>query len=747
MLLIVESPNKCAKIQSILDKQTGKGKWVVMASVGHIRDLPKNELSVDRANSYKPTYEISVDKQKVVKNLREAVRQNGPQQVYLATDEDREGEAIAFHLCLALGLDINTTKRVTFNEITESAIQKAIANPRTIQKELVAAQECRRVLDRLFGYEVSSVLTQKLGEKLTAGRVQSVALRLVVDRERTIRQFKPTFTYRVKGRFITAKNEVLPASFEKAFSDQQSLEGFFKQIPGKNWQVTDIAIEQLQQNPKPPFTTSSLQMDAIRKFNRAKNGGKWSAKKVMEVAQKLFEQGHITYMRTDSPNLSPEAVAEIQQELIRSGKGSYFQQRQFKAKASAQEAHEAIRPTHFEEKTAGTTVDEQLLYRLIYNRALASQMKPALFEQTTIQIEAIGGLPQGLFLAKAKIPTYDGFLSVYREEDEEETEGEDQPVSLSGIRKGQQLDLIDAQGRQTFTQPPKRFDEALLVAELEKRGIGRPSTYANTISGIISREYVVPATVASTPIDAIVYQFKKSEPITRKTEKQAIGGDKNKLGPSDTGFTIIGFLEQFFGAVVDYSFTAGMEKNLDEIVERRMSYVGVLSGFDQQHQRMLTEARKLPDREREGVPIVIGQLDGNEVKAGMNRKTGSIYVLVNDQFYTVEGVSSPKQVTLELATKAIAQKAAQTQQRQQNTLRTLNHKNKTYTILQGQYGLYVTDGTESASLKHVTTQQQIDAFTAEELQKLIKEAVEYRKNRSKTAPPARAKTSSTKTRK
>lgn len=719
--IIVESPNKVPKIQDYLDKEYGKGIWKAASSVGHIRDLPEKELGIDRQADYKRNYVINPDKKAVVHKLIALAEEVGRENIYLATDPDREGEAIAFHLAMALKLNVDTAKRVTFHEITQKAIAKAIQGVRIIDKALVRAQEARRVVDRLSGYEVTAMMSRKMGEWLSAGRVQSPALRLCVERERQIGQFADTYVFRLRGVFMTPKNETLIAQYHKPFSSKADVNTYLAGLTAKKWTVASVEIKPIERNPKPAFTTSSLQQDAIRKFG--KSGGKWSAKKVMDVAQKLFEQGHITYMRTDSPNLSEEAVDAIKKLVTSEHGANYFQARTFKAKESAQEAHEAIRPTHVEQKMAGQTDEEQKLYKLIYARAVASQMKAALLEQTIVTISSQVG--DDLFVAKASVMKFEGYLAVYAEEPDEEQPDQEES-SIKAIAKGDKLTLQQLKAKQTYAQPAKRFDEASLVAELEKRGIGRPSTYANILSGIIHKEYVKTDSTLPRKVKCLVLTWAMGK-VAETQEDQSIGGDKNKLYPTETGSKVIGFLESHFATLVNYKFTADMEENLDRITQGKLTFIRAVEAFDKEHTGMLqTVDKALKDAGRKVTSVLIGELNGLPVKAGISKK-GGVYVLYNESFCTVEGQNDFNAVTLEMAKAAIETNQSKAEKREKDTLRIIQGKNNTYSIRQGEFGIYVTNGTDRAGLREVKTQAQVDALTAKACKDAIDSYVAWKK--------------------
>ena len=711
-LLIVESPNKCPKIQALLDGLYGKLTWTVASTVGHIRDLPAKELGVDRANKYKPTYLVSDDKRPVVARLKKLVEQVGKPNVYIATDPDREGEAIGYHVCVCLGLPVATTHRVMFHEITPKAIKTALDGRGTLNTQLVLAQEARRVIDRLAGYEVSSILSRKQGEPLSAGRVQSVALRLSVERERQIEGHKDSFSVKLKGHFITPAGDTLVAAYHRAMTTQPEAQAYLTTAGDKRWRVSEVSVKPVVKPPKGAYTTSTLQQDAIRRLGGAQGG--WTAKRVMDVAQKLFEQGAITYMRTDSPNLSADAVAEIRQTVTADYGANYFKARTFSARESAQEAHEAIRPTHFSDKGCGETADEKKLYLLIYCRAMASQMAAAVLEQTIVTIQS--QQEQDVFMAKASVEKFNGYRVVYQEMPEEET-AEEEPV-IKSIATGNALRLATLTARQTFAQPAKRFDEASLVAELEKRGIGRPSTYASILSAItIRRPYLVSMSMPARNVTAWLLTWQNGQ-ITPSTQSQSIGGDKHKLVPSPTGVRVTGFLEMHFKKLVDYAFTADMEANLDAIVDRKSTYAGVVGRFDEDHQAMLrlTETA-VADVPRKNAPVAVGTLDGLPVVAGISLKTGKTYIRYNEQLYSTE--KKPGALSIDDVREVMADKVRREADRVQNTLRSFSGKGKTYTLRTGEYGVYLTDGKRSAPCKNLTTQAQIDSMTPELAEKLL----------------------------
>ncbi len=563
-LVIVESPAKAKTIEKFLGKE-----YKVASSFGHIADLPSKELGVDVEGDFSPKYKVSSDKKALVKDLKSMASK--AEMVWLASDEDREGEAIAWHLSESLDLPQNKTKRIVFHEITKTAILKAIDNPRDIDYNLVNAQQARRVLDRLVGYELSPVLWKKVKGGLSAGRVQSVAVRLIVDREREIETFEPVASYRVDAEFVTQDGAKFKAKLAKNLNDAQEAMQFLEANKQAQYSIGALNKKPAKKTPAPPFTTSTLQQEAARKLY-------FSVSRTMTVAQRLYESGLITYMRTDSVNLSQEAQKAAQEAITKNYGAQYSKPRQFKGKSKgAQEAHEAIRPTDLSRSSIDGDRDQMRLYELIWKRTIASQMSEAKLERTQVKIDIEAKTPIAhTFVANGEILTFDGFLKVYLEGtdfDEEEQEG-----MLPTLHEGQSLDneLITATER--FTRPPYRFTEASLVKQLEELGIGRPSTYAPTISTVIQRKYVEKGTVDGQPR---AYQWMKLEhnEITQKALSEQVGSDKGKLVPTDIGFIVTDFLVAHFPDIVDLNFTAKVEADFDEIAEGKEQWREMLKVF------------------------------------------------------------------------------------------------------------------------------------------------------------------------
>lgn len=552
-LVIVESPAKARTLARFLGSD-----YSVESSFGHIRDLPKQGIGVDINKNFTPNYEISPDKQKVVAGLKKSAK---GKTVWLASDEDREGEAIAWHICTALNLQPTKTKRIVFHEITKSAITEAITKPRTVDMKLVDAQQARRVLDRLVGYELSPVLWKKIRAGLSAGRVQSVAVRLIVEREREIKDHKPQESFKVTAIFLAGSHEV-KAELNTKLANKLTAKKLLESLIKASFTVAAVSEKPGQRSPSPPFTTSTLQQEASRKLG-------YSVRQTMTLAQRLYESGHITYMRTDSTNLSGLAI-KMAEKYIKSNFGEkYSQTRQYKTKnSSAQEAHEAIRPTHFDKTTAGKDSQQIKLYQLIWRRALASQMSAASIEKTEVIINITGS--RNKFIANGEVLKFDGFLKVYGG-------GKDDRI-LPELQIGQQLTRQSVLAQQTFSKPPARFSEASLVKKLEELGIGRPSTYAPTISTIQAREYVEKKDLDGQEVQLTELTLEKNT-ITEKIQTTITGADRGKLIPTQLADIVTDFLIKHFSSVMDYDFTAKAEKELDDIAEGKLAWQEMISHF------------------------------------------------------------------------------------------------------------------------------------------------------------------------
>jgi DNA topoisomerase I len=567
-LLIVESPAKAKTIEKILGSD-----FEVKSCYGHIRDLEKEDMGIDLKNGYKPKYIISEDKQKVVKELKALAKKSDD--VWLATDEDREGEAISWHLCEVLGLDPYKTKRIVFHEITKTAIQRAVETPRFVNMDLVNAQQARRILDRIVGFELSPVLWRKMSMRnnLSAGRVQSVAVRLIVERERDINRFKVNSSFKVEALFaaddINKKKVTFKAEGPDKISDAKGAEAYLEKCKGASYSVRDVQVKPGKKTPSAPFTTSTLQQEASRKLG-------YSVSKTMLLAQKLYENGHITYMRTDSVNLSETALDATRVTITAQYGEKYHQQRIFKTKSeSAQEAHEAIRPTDMNVSTAGDA-DTTRLYDLIWKRTMACQMADAVLERTIAKIDV--STQSDPLTATGEVLRFDGFLKVYSEgHDEEDGEDENEGM-LPPLVAGQKLDFQRMLATERFTRPAPRYTEASLVKKLEELGIGRPSTYAPTISTVQARGYVEKREKEGVKRDFQVLTL-QDDKINTVVSSENFGAEKNKLFPTDLGMVVTDFLSEHFGKVMDYDFTAKIEAEFDHIAEGRQLWNKMIDDF------------------------------------------------------------------------------------------------------------------------------------------------------------------------
>ncbi len=588
-LVIVESPAKAKTIEKYL----GKG-FTVRSSYGHIRDIQKKGMGIDIDHGFLPNYEISADKKKTVAELRKLTKT--AETVWLATDEDREGEAIAWHLAEALNLDVKETKRIVFHEITQTAIQKAIAEPRLVDMDLVDAQQARRILDRIVGFELSPILWKKIRTGLSAGRVQSVAVRLIVEREREIDAFTPEVVYRLQGQLVILDAQqkqlgTVDVKRNATFKSEAEALAYLQAVQSSQLTVGNLEEKPAKKSPKPPFTTSTLQQEAAAKLG-------FSVKQTMMVAQRLYESGKITYMRTDSLNLSDEAIQKARSTIVNQYGEKFAQTRRYKTKnADAQEAHEAIRPTEFSLSTVNGERNEQRLYQLIWRRAMASQMTDAQFLRTTVDI-AISGLPKEKLSAKGEVITFEGFLKVYDLDDDAKSS------QLPPMTVGQHLKLGELTARQSFSRAPARYNEASLVRTLEEMGIGRPSTYAPTIDTIQQRGYVVKEDREGTPRDYRQLTLSSTK-IDQEVLSEMTGTEKNKLFPTDIAGIVTSFLVKHFGDVLDYQFTAMVESEFDVIAQGKESWQQMLTKFYSQFHPKVVAAEDV-SREEAGQARLLG---------------------------------------------------------------------------------------------------------------------------------------------
>ncbi|MFN4284430.1 MAG: type I DNA topoisomerase [Lacibacter sp.] len=680
-LLIVESPAKAKTIEKILGKD-----FEVKSCFGHIRDLEKDDMGIDVNNNFQPRYVVPEDKEKVVKELKSLAKKSD--EVWLATDEDREGEAISWHLCEVLGLDPAHTKRIVFHEITKPAIQKAVQEPRTVNMNLVHAQQARRILDRIVGFELSPVLWRKISMRnnLSAGRVQSVAVRLIAEREREINAFVPTSSFKIEAFFTAPDSADRPLSFKAEGKKQDTAadaEAFLNSCKGATYTVTDIQVRPGKKSPAPPFTTSTLQQEASRKLG-------YSVSRTMQIAQKLYESGKITYMRTDSVNLSDTALGEITR-VIKSMYGErYHQFRRYKNKnESAQEAHEAIRPTDMQLSTINDA-EGRRLYELIWKRTMASQMADAELERTTA---TIGISTNGEELkAEGEVLKFDGFLKVYREDRDEDEVNEDemQEGMLPPLRTGQQLPLTEMVATERFTRPAPRYTEASLVKKLEELGIGRPSTYAPTISTILKRGYVEKRDKEGTPRNYRVLRL-QANTVTQTTEQEITGAEKAKLFPTDLGLVVTDFLKQHFESIMDYGFTAHIEEEFDQVAAGKLKWNNMLQDFYKPFKKDVEQTIETAERikgERElGVDA-----EGRKVVARMGRfgpmiQIGEATDEEKPRFASLRKDQSIETITLEEALALF------------ELPRTLGtHEGQEVSVNTGRYGPYVKFGDQFVSL-------------------------------------------------
>jgi DNA topoisomerase-1 len=677
-LVIVESPAKAKTIEGYLGKD-----FVVKSSYGHVRDLAKKGLAIDLEASFTPQYEVSPDKKQIVAELKKLAKEANT--IWLATDEDREGEAISWHLYETLDLKKKDTKRITFNEITKTAVTKAIENPRNINQELVDAQQARRVLDRIVGFELSPVLWKKVRPSLSAGRVQSVAVRLIVEREREIEQFNSEGFYRVQGQFMT-ENGILNAELNQQLPDKQAALDLLNNAKTAKFIVEDVQQKPASKNPAAPFTTSTLQQEASLKLG-------FSVSKTMSVAQRLYESGHITYMRTDSVNLSQTALDAAKTAITSLYGEQYSKPTKYSTKsAGAQEAHEAIRPTDFTRSTIASERDEQRLYELIWKRGIASQMTPAQLERTTIKINGLGS--SYYFQAKGEVLIFDGFLKVYLASnlDDELDENEESEGLLPKVSVGSILELQNSTATERFSRPPSRYVEASLVKKLEELGIGRPSTYAPTISTIQKRNYV-----EKQEREGAIRKYAQlkldSNGIQELEKSETTGKEKNKLSPTDIGIVVTDFLVANFEQILDYQFTAKVEASFDEIANGNLNWTDMLQTFygpfhskvedTLTHSERATGERELGTDPKSGRKIIarIGRF-GPMIQIGDEQSDG-----LKPQFASLQANQSINNITLEEALKLFELPKVLGE-----------HENETVKVNIGRFGPYVQIGKRFCSI-------------------------------------------------
>ena len=622
-LVIVESPAKAKTIEKYLGVN-----YKVASSFGHISDLPSKNLGIDVENDFKPKYEVSSDKKTIVKNLKDLVKKS--KTIWLASDEDREGEAIAWHLFRTLKLDTDNTKRIVFNEITKTAITNAINNPRSINYNLVDAQQARRVLDRIVGYELSPVLWRKVKGGLSAGRVQSVAVRLLVEKEREIRNYISTSTFRVEAVFKNTNGKEFVARLSNEFKSKDEAIDFLNSTSGSTFKVSEIVKKPIKKSAPAPFTTSTLQQEASRKMS-------FPVSKTMSVAQRLYESGHITYMRTDSVNLSNLAIEQAKKLVIRNFGEAYSNPKNFSTKSKgAQQAHEAVRPTNFDLSTDKINdYDQKRLYQLILNRTLASQMKPADVEKTNIKI--LSSNRSELFYASGEAIKFDGFLKLYQVSKDDDTAKDD--GILPRFSENEILNLCDVFSLQKFSRPPYRYSEASLVKKLEELGIGRPSTYAPTISTVQNRGYVEKGSTEAKSRSVIKISINNGL-ISEKTLNEKFGSDKGKLIPTDIGIIVTDFLKNHFEYIMDYNFTAKVEEDFDSIASGKKDWTEMMKNFYGKFHPVVEDVQQ--NATRESGKRVLGSHPENNKEVSV--RLGKFGPMV--QLGTIEDEEKPKFASL-----------------------------------------------------------------------------------------------------
>jgi DNA topoisomerase-1 len=700
-LVIVESPAKAKTIEKFLGKD-----FKVESSFGHIADLPSKELGVDVDGDFKPKYKVSTDKKAVVKKLKELAKK--ADMVWLASDEDREGEAIAWHLAENLGLDKDKIKRIVFHEITKAAIQKAIENPRTIDYNLVDAQQARRVLDRIVGYELSPVLWRKVKGGLSAGRVQSVSVRLIVEREREIQAFNPEASYRIDAEFSNEEGQTFKAKLPKNFSTKAEAQKFLEDNINADFKVADLEKKPAKKSPAAPFTTSTLQQEAARKLG-------YSVSRTMSNAQRLYEAGLITYMRTDSVNLSNEARKGAQAEIEDAFGAKYSKPRNYKGKSKgAQEAHEAIRPTNFAQHTASVERDQARLYDLIWKRAIASQMSDAQLERTNVKISA--STHSTLFSANGEMIKFDGFLKVYLEgTDDEDTE---QEGMLPTLKVNENLLNRYITATERYTRPPARYTEAALVKKLEELGIGRPSTYAPTISTIQNRKYVEKGTVEGEPRN-YAQLILESNNVSEKQLTEKVGSDKGKLVPTDIGMIVTDFLVNHFESILDYNFTAKVENQFDDIADGKEDWTEMMKDFYKEFHPQVEDVQANAERESGERVLGTDPETGRQVSVRLGKFGPMVQIgTVDDEDKPLFASLSPDQ---QLTT--ITYEEAMDLFQLPKTLG--EYKDETIEVNNGRFGPYVKFGK-----KYVSLPKGVDPLSLE-----LDDAIELIKEKEKADAP------------
>lgn len=695
-LVIVESPAKAKTIEGFLGKD-----YTVRSSFGHVRDLVKKGFGIDLEKDFTPTYEVQPDKEKVIEELKRLSK--NADMVWLASDEDREGEAISWHLYETLGLDKKKTKRIVFHEITKPAIQKAIANPREIDINLVNAQQARRILDRLVGFELSPILWRKVRPSLSAGRVQSVAVRLIVEREREVKNFQSTSAFKVSALFIAGEKAILKAELDTRFKTETEANAFLERCQGALYTINSIETKPAKRSPSAPFTTSTLQQEASRKLG-------FSVSQTMVVAQRLYESGKITYMRTDSVNLSETAISQAKEAITGNYGANYHHPRQYKNKSKgAQEAHEAIRPTYISVQEVKGEYNEQRLYDLIWKRTIASQMADAELEKTTVKVSISSAGEQ--FVAQGEVLKFDGFLKVYMEgKDDDGTEDEENSSMLPPMNQGDNLLLKEITATERFTHHPARYTEASLVKKLEELGIGRPSTYAPTISTVQKRNYVEKTDREGVSRNYTQLSF-DGHKIKKNIKTEITGAEKAKLFPTDIGAVVNDFLIQYFPDILDFNFTARVEEEFDEIAEGKMKWTDMLEEFYRPFHKTVEKTSENSERA------------SGERALGTDPKTGKPVIVRIGRFGPLAQIGETNEETGE---KAVFASLRKEQSIESITLQEAldlfklpmnlgSYKNKEVVIGVGRFGPYVKWGESYISIPRAEDPLKVDMDRAIEL--------------------------------
>ena len=691
-LVIVESPAKAKTIENFLGSD-----YKVVSSNGHIADLPSNELGIDLENNFNPKYKVTTDKKDLVKKLKKELK--GIETVWLASDEDREGEAIAWHLAENLNLDESNTKRIVFREITENAVKNAIENPRKINKSLVDAQQARRVIDRLVGYKISPILWRKVKGGLSAGRVQSVVLRLISEREKEISNFDPIPSYKTSGEFINSENKKFKAKYSNSTNDDDNFTDFLNSFKDSVFTVSSVKKNPLTKKPAPPFTTSTMQQEAARKLG-------FNVSRTMQTAQKLYEAGHITYMRTDSVTLSNTALESIEKAISKKFGSNYSQSRVFSNKnKNAQQAHEAVRPTSFLKNIQNLDADQTNLYDLIWRRTVASQMSDAKVDKTTVKINS--SKHDGVFQSDGEVVKFDGFLKLYIESKDNQNSDDNENNVLPNFIEGEKIAKEQILVTQFFSKPPYRYSEASLVKKLEELGIGRPSTYAPTITTVMNRKYVFKGVNNSQTREIIQYVIDSE--VTKKVNSEKYGSNKGKLVPTDIGMIVNDFLVDNFNNILDYGFTAEVEKNFDKIATGDQNWTDIIKQFYGEFHETVNDVRENAERQSGEKVLGTDPVSGRVVKVRLGKfgpiaQIGTIDEEEKPVFASLTKDQQLDTITIEEALELF-----------KFPKEIGNYKDEIITVNNGRYGPYIKFSTKSISIPNNLDPHSVDINNAIEL--------------------------------